>query len=48
LEKKRAEQVLPVRGSLGVQISQTIYTLISKYKNDKIKGEKIIKFLFCL
>jgi hypothetical protein len=38
--EKRAEQVLPgnwgERGSAGKEVAQTMYTHVSKFKNDKI------------
>jgi hypothetical protein len=40
LEKKRAEPVLPRSGRGGVgrrEVAQTMYTYVSKCKNDKIK-----------
>jgi hypothetical protein len=39
-KKKRAEHVLP--GRQGEEVAQTIYTHVSKCKNDKIKGERKI------
>jgi hypothetical protein len=36
---KRTEQVLP-RSVVGEWVPQTMYTHVSNYKNDKIKGEK--------
>jgi hypothetical protein len=41
-ENKRVEQVLPRRvwGLAGGKVAQTMYTHVSKCKNDKIKGEK--------
>jgi hypothetical protein len=40
LENKRAEQVLPGTG----EVAQTMYTNVSKCKNDKIKeGLKLMK-----
>jgi hypothetical protein len=43
-EVKKAEEVLPgsrggLRGS-GEKVAQIMYTLVSKWKNDKIKGER--------
>jgi hypothetical protein len=36
------EQFLPRSGGLGVrEVAQTMYTHVSKCKNNKIKGEKI-------
>jgi hypothetical protein len=39
LENKRVEQVLPRIGR-GVEMAQTMYTHVSKYKNDKIKNKR--------
>jgi hypothetical protein len=39
LEKKRAEQVLSRKEGAG-EVSQTMYTYVSKCKNDKIKFKK--------
>jgi hypothetical protein len=40
------EQVPSGRGGLGVGggVAQTMYTYVSKYKNNKIKVEKIFSF----
>jgi hypothetical protein len=50
LEKKRAEQVLSgSRGlEVGGEVAQTMYTHVSKYKNDKItiKNGKINGSIF--
>jgi hypothetical protein len=41
LENKRAEQVLPgSRVGSGGEVAQTMYTHMSKCKNDKIKERK--------
>jgi hypothetical protein len=46
LENKRVEQVLPGSGGGGgedrrwEEVAQTMYTHVSKYKNDKRKKEK--------
>jgi hypothetical protein len=43
--EKRAEQGLPGSGGRGWEVSQIMYTLVSKCKNDKIKifsAKKII------
>jgi hypothetical protein len=37
--EKRVEQVLPGSGWWG-EVAQTMYTNVSEYKNDKMKGEK--------
>jgi hypothetical protein len=38
-EKMKAEQVLPGSGRYGGKADQTVYTHMSKCKNDKIKNE---------
>jgi hypothetical protein len=42
LENKRVEQVLPRKGGDGMsgEVAQTMYTHVSKCKNDKIKERK--------
>jgi hypothetical protein len=40
LENKRAEQVLPGSVCVGGEVAQTMYTHVSKCKNNKIKGER--------
>jgi 5S rRNA maturation endonuclease (ribonuclease M5) len=40
LEKKRVKQVLPGSGGLGREVAQTMYTYVSKCKNNKIEGEE--------
>jgi hypothetical protein len=40
LEKKKMEQVLPGSGGgWGGEVAQTIYTHVSKYKNDKRRAK---------
>jgi hypothetical protein len=43
LENNRVEQILP--GSGGVGVAQTMYTHVSKCKNDKINKNKIKRLL---
>jgi hypothetical protein len=38
--EKKAEQVLPGSRGWGAGGAQTMYTHVSKYKNNKIKGKK--------
>jgi hypothetical protein len=42
LENESAQQVLPRSRGVWEEVAQTMYTHVSKGKNDKIKGEKKI------